>query len=244
MKNKMKIVRIVVTTIVLFCTLVGGIGILTAPKSGSSQLEQELEQNQQMLKQLDSEDSGETKAPAPENNQSQPDSKENPEKSMETKETTLSVIGDSVFLGAAPAFKKEEKNAVIDAKISRQVVQGLDVAKQLQKKDKLGDIVIISLGTNGNFNEATGQELIDFIGAERTIYWINVYGKKISWQKKVNSTIDTLVEKNENVHLISWENMGKKHKDWFYPDGIHLNETGQEGFARFVKECVGENSPG
>ena len=143
---------------------------------------------------------------------------------------------DSVFLGAAPSFKKLYKNAVIDAKVSRQVVQALDTAKKLQKKGRLGDTVIIALGTNGNFNSATGQKLIDYLGPDRTIYWIDAYGRDLPVQKDVNQTIRRVAAANQNVHVIAWSKEGGKHPDWFYQDGIHLNITGQKKFARFIKK--------
>lgn len=157
---------------------------------------------------------------------------------MENSERTISVIGDSVFLGASPAFQELQEHAVIDAKISRQVYQAMDVAKKLEKKGKLGDTIIISLGTNGNFNPATGQELIDYLGPDRTIYWINAYGKKLDIQKQVNETIRDLAKRNANVSVISWASEGKDHPDWFYQDGVHLNSKGQTGFARFIQKSI------
>lgn len=207
----------------LCCTMIGGYGILKAPVSDQAQLEQELMRNEQLLQQT---------ASTPQINTDTADVQ-----TTRTKET-ISVIGDSVFLGAAPSFQKLQKNVVIDAKISRQVRHGLDVAKKLQKKGKLGNTVIISLGTNGNFNPATGQELIDYLGTGRTIYWINAYGKNLDFQQDVNKTIRGLAKKNNNVHVISWAKEAKKHPDWFYQDGIHLNATGQVGFARFIKKKI------
>lgn len=211
------------TALLLFCTVVGGVGIFTAPKSDSSELEQELMRNEQALQQI---------------NTLPLEQREGHGKKTAGKTKMISVIGDSVFLGAAPSFQKIQKNTVIDAKISRQVYQGIDVAKQMKKKGKLGDTVIISLGTNGKFNPATGQNLIDYLGKDRTIYWITVYGKDLKWQNNVNKTIQKLVKQNKNTYLIPWDKTAKKHPDWFYQDGIHLNTKGQDGFARFVKKKI------
>lgn len=222
--KKLKEVKMhAMTALLLFCTVVGSVGIFTAPESDKSELEQELMQNQQALQQLDT---------------ISPDREWKQGKKTAGKTKLISVIGDSVFLGAAPSFQKIQKNTVIDAKISRQVSQGIDVAKQLKKKGKLGDTVIISLGTNGKFNPATGQELINYLGKGRTIYWIAVYGKDLKWQNSVNKTIQKLVKKNKNTHLIPWDKTAQKHPDWFYQDGIHLNTKGQDGFARFVKKKI------
>lgn len=221
--KKIKRIRQYITVVFLLaCTIISGFGICTAPESDEKKLKQELEQNALLLEQT------QTAFAVPKESSAQ----------TTEKTTTISVIGDSVFLGAAPAFQKIQKNVVINAKISRQVYHGIDVAKQMQKKGTLGNTVIISLGTNGNFNPATGQELIDYLGANREIYWINVYGKNIRWQKKVNKTMKELAKKHKNVHVIDWAKTAKKHADWFYQDGTHLNTKGQEGFAKFIKKKV------
>lgn len=202
------------------CTLIGSYGILKAPASDQSQMEQELKDREKELMKADIQTTI-------------PDKTQQPKESVK-EEQTMSVIADSVFLGASSSFQKLQPNAVIDAKVSRQVRHGLDVAKKLNKKEKLGNIVILSLGTNSPFNPVTGQELIDYLGTDRTIYWINAYGKNLEYQEDVNKTIKELADKNDNVHLISWAKEAKKHPGWFYQDGTHLNTKGQDGFAKFI----------
>ena len=206
--------------VLICCTLIGGYGILKAPASDQSEMEQELKNREQELMQKESQ----TTAPNP---------SASPETDMQ-KEETISVIADSVFLGASSSFQKLQPNAVIDAKVSRQVRHGLDVAKKLNKKGKLGNTIILSLGTNSPFNPVTGQELIDYLGTDRTIYWVNAYGKNLEFQEDVNKTIKDLADKNDNVHLISWAKEAIKHPGWFYQDGTHLNTKGQDGFAKFI----------
>lgn len=221
-------------TVILLCTIIGGYGILTAPKSDQAQLERELMQNQKALELAESTPDAQADAMAvPMKKPTGTPALESAAYGKEKKEL-ISVIGDSVFLGAAPSFKKLYKNTVIDAKISRQVYHGIEAAKKLEKKKRLGNTVIISLGTNGNFNSATGQKLIDYLGRKRTIYWIDAYGKKLDIQKDVNRTIRKLVKKNKNVRLIPWSEEGKKHPGWFYQDGTHLNPKGQKGFSQYI----------
>ena len=237
MKKRTKILtRIIIVITIVICTIISVYGIVTAPKSDHQTLENELALNEKTL-----EDDLATDIPDDfeDNNQDTTtidnDAYSTPASPDALIADNITVIGDSVFLGASPEFKKLHKKAVIDAKVSRQVVHGLDVAKSLDEKNKLGDTIIISLGTNGNFNEKTGQELIDYLGDERTIYWINAYGKDLPVQKEVNKTIAKLVKKNDNVHLIPWADEGANHSDWFYQDGIHLNSEGQKGFAAYVE---------
>lgn len=221
------------SALLVIAILIASYGIYHAPTSDASQLEAELEKNEQELAREEATPAGfPSKTPAGTTATQTAATTGTPDISQ----SSLSVIGDSVFLGAAPAFKKLYKNAVIDAKVSRQVVQALDIAKNLDKKGKLGDTVIIALGTNGNFNSATGQKLIDYLGPDRTIYWIDAYGRDLPDAKDVNNTIRRVAEANNNVHVIAWSKEGPKHPDWFYQDGIHLNITGQKKFAKFVRK--------
>ena len=98
--------------VLICCTLIGGYGILKAPASDQSEMEQELKNREQELMQKESQ----TTAPNPSTS---------PETDMQ-KEETISVIADSVFLGASSSFQKLQPNAVIDAKVSRQVRHGLE----------------------------------------------------------------------------------------------------------------------
>lgn len=222
LKNIWKKINLKIKILVLLCcTVIAGYGLLHAPASDQNEMEQELKNRE---KELQQQAAAQTE---------QPDKTQTTEPPAEEKRT-VTVIGDSVFLGASPSFLKLEKDAVIDAKISRQVRHGLDVAKKLNKKGQLGNTIILSLGTNSPFNPVTGQELLDYLGKERTIYWINAYGKNLEFQKEVNKTIQELAAKNSNVHLISWAKEAKKHPGWFYQDGTHLNAKGQDGFAKFI----------
>ena len=221
---------------VILCTVIGVYGVFAAPPSEQSELQSELRHNAHVLKQAASTP---YINPTPVNTSDIPYTTQLKE---QDNSGTISVIGDSVFLGAAPAFQKIRKNAVIDAKVSRQVYQAANIAKKMKKKGRLGNIVIISLGTNGPFNPATGQSLIDSLGSDRTIYWINVYGRNLDIQKSVNKTIKKLAKKNSNVHIIPWAKEGRKHSDWFYQDGIHLNAKGQNGCAKFLSDNIQDGS--
>lgn len=241
------IVRAVKIFGVLFCTVVGGYGVLRAPESDQEKLERELRQKEaqieQELEQEPVQESGQRECTAGRTGASGEKTGGDRSETAPAPEK-ITVIGDSVFLGAAPSFRRLEKNTVIDAKISRQVYQALDVAKKLKKKNKLANTVILSLGINGRFHPDTGQALIDYLGKDRTVYWINAFGKEKNIQRDVNETIRKLSQKNGNLKVISWDDEAKKHPDWFYQDGTHLNEKGQEGFARFVEEQLAAGRSG
>jgi hypothetical protein len=129
-------------------------------------------------------------------------------------------------------------DAVIDAEEGRQVREGLGVMEQLDKEKRLGNVVVIELGINCYFNPSTGQEIIDYLGENRTIYWVKVYGKYLQDQKRINGVIEQLAADNDNVTAIDWDVLAAQHPDWFYDDGIHVNGEGRKGFASMLKDTL------
>ena len=216
--RKITMKKILIATFALLTALVMGLGataIAVSPARNpvSEEVEASIKEGESALEKNDS-------APV--------------EKSVES----ITAIGDSVMLGAAGALQDEIDGITVDAKESRQVRAAKEIAADMKKNGTLGDTVIIALGTNGTFNQATGQALLDEIGHDRHIYWVLTYGKDLSWMQDVNATINDLAENNSNVRLIDWPAAATANPDWLYGDGIHLNPTGQKGYAKMIRDAV------
>ena len=156
-----------------------------------------------------------------------------------TDPATVTCVGDSVMLGALPALQQVMPGCVVDAKESRQVAEVIGILQNLEAQGKLGSVVVIALGTNGPFQQSFGQSVIDYLGPDRQIYWVTAYGATLRWQEESNSVIRALAEANDNVEIIDWAAVGPTHPEWFYSDGIHLQQAGQQGYADFVAREIG-----
>lgn len=227
---------------------VSGCGIAQAPADkmteDQKQLQEELKENQELLQQqkpvstpvpppVSTEGPAETPVPTP-----MPTSDGTETESPVSGDITA--VGDSVMLGAVPALQETLPGCVIDATESRQVWDGLKVIKALDQNGQLGDTVIIGLGTNGIFKTSTAQDILDYLGPDRTVYWVTAYGKYLKWQADVNQLIFDLAEENENVHILDWAAAAPEHPEWFYDDGLHLNATGQTGYADFIAQGISQ----
>lgn len=156
-----------------------------------------------------------------------------------TDPSTVTCVGDSVMLGALPALQRLMPGCVVDAKESRQAGEALGILQNLQAQGKLGSVVIIALGTNGPFSQSFGQSVIDWLGPDRTVYWVTAYGATLRWQEESNSVIRAVADANDNVTIIDWAGVAPSHPEWFYSDGIHLQQAGQQGYADFVAREIG-----
>lgn len=221
---KKLIFNLITITIVILCSI-GIYGIITAPKekvkADQKQLQAELERNRRQLNKVNAQPKDTDKGT-----------------STVHKQDNVTAIGDSVMLGAAPSIQSKIPNCVVDAKESRQLTDCLSIVQSLNSQGKLGNKVIIALGTNGAFNKSDGQKLLNYLGKNRKIYWVTAYGKTLSWQNDVNNTIRSLASSNRNVIIIDWSSIISSNPSWLYSDGIHLNTDGQAGYADYLAKEV------
>lgn len=161
--------------------------------------------------------------------------------------SSIACIGDSVMLGSAKALKEAFPNCYIDAKVSRYVGAGTDVARSMNDNGHLGDTVLIALGTNGPLDgqyEGDTERLLSYLGKDRHIYWVNVYCPNTSWQESNNTYLEKLSDAHSNVTIIDWKGPVSKHPEWLAEDGIHPNPTGAKEYAHIIKSVMtGKEEP-
>ena len=153
----------------------------------------------------------------------------------------MAAIGDSVMLGSAHALRQDFAGIQIDAKVSRYVGAGLGIAKQMDAKQQLGNAVLIGLGTNGpitGYYEDETKALVQYLGSNRQIFWINNYAPGIQWIEANNTYLTKLAKEHPNVHIIDWASLAAKHRNWLGDDGIHPNDTGVKEYSKFIHDEV------
>lgn len=155
-----------------------------------------------------------------------------------TSSGSVSMIGDSLMVGATQNIKASIPGVYIDAKVGRQQSAGYNIVSDMKVSGNLGDKVVIELGTNGPFSESDGQKLIDNIGSDKKIYWVNTYGPSLSWYAESNAVIAKLCNSNSNVTLIDWCSVGSSNQSLFGSDGIHLTDDGYKKFAKLICDAV------
>lgn len=158
-----------------------------------------------------------------------------PVPSITTKKITA--IGDSVLIIPAPFLKEKFSNIMIDAKVSRQMRDAFAIVTQLKKANNLGDIVIIELGTNGPFPEKTITDLVEMIGKERKVLFINVRVPR-PWEAIVNKTLEEISRKHSNMSIVDWYSTSANHNEYFVKDGVHLKPEGARAFAAMIEKAV------
>ncbi|MDQ0202857.1 acyltransferase family protein [Pectinatus haikarae] len=152
-------------------------------------------------------------------------------------------IGDSVMLGSATEIRQALPASYIDAEVSRYVGGALDVAKRLNGQGRLGNIIVIALGTNGPIAgqeryEAQTRELLAYLGSERQIFWVNVYCPDLKWQNVNNEYLAKIAAQHRNITIVDWYSLISKHPEWLVKDGIHPNDEGTVQYAKLLHDSM------
>jgi len=154
----------------------------------------------------------------------------------------VTMIGDSVMLGAAPALQVDFPTAHIDAVVSRSFGQGFELAQALRDQGLLGPVVVIHLGTNGAFSAAQLDQLMQVLAAVPKVIFLNVHVPGRAYQDTVNAMLAAQLPQYKNVApLIDWNGItaDKSSTDFFYKDGIHLRPPAQKFYADLIRQAVG-----
>ena len=199
----------------LLVSLVALYGIATAPVNYVDAQQQQLkeniaankkaaEQTQKNANGSDTESTGENSSKATEAEQSVMEKYGLTEAQVKkAEELEITAFGDSVMLDATADLQEIFPKAVVDGDVGRQLYESPELIKALKEKDLLRDTVLIGLGTNGSFTETQFDNLMKEIG-DRKVYWINVRVPTQRWQNEVNSMLEKMAAKYDNMTLIDW----------------------------------------
>ncbi|MCB8816730.1 acyltransferase family protein [Desulfosporosinus shakirovi] len=152
----------------------------------------------------------------------------------------ITIIGDSLMINLEPVLHNRLPGIVIDAQLGRQMYQAPDLISRLQKEGKLGKIVIIELGSNGSFTEKQLKETLDSLQRTEEILLVNTRVPK-PWETEVNETLTKVAESYPNTKLIDWHLISSGHEDYFYPDGVHLTQSGMKAYGEVLIEALISN---
>ncbi len=143
-------------------------------------------------------------------------------------------IGDSVMLGAMNSLYKVFPKGYVDAKVSRADCEVPNILRNLINKDKIGEVVVIGLGTNGSCGNGTRNEILNIL-KDKKVFWLTVTNDR---QVHINTHIKSLANDNDNVYLVDWETISKGHRDYFASDGIHLTGKGQAAYSKAIYDAI------
>ena len=128
-------------------------------------------------------------------------------------------------------------------KVSRHASEGADVMRRYGRR--LPRVIHVSLGTNddpsqtGAFRAAV-REVMDVAGGRRCVVWANIvrppYGG-VSY-RGYNRVLAREDERRDNLRVVNWVRMVRRHPEWLADDGVHVSAAGYRARARAVARAV------
>lgn len=152
----------------------------------------------------------------------------------------MTVIGDSVILDAAPFLEERLPGVVIDGQVGRQMRHVREVIDELQDQGKLGDRIIIELGSNGSFHADLLRSLLTSLD-DKKVFLINTRVPR-EWQDSVNRAISEVGGEFNNTTVINWHSASRGKDHYFAQDGVHLNAEGARYYASLIANAVRDAS--
>ncbi len=147
----------------------------------------------------------------------------------------VTLIGDSVMVGASTAIVQALGPVRIDAAVSRQFGTAITILQEIKAAGQLSNTVVIHMGTNGVITQGHMDAIMAVLKDTPRVIFINLKVPR-SWESLDNGVLASNVAKYPNAKLIDWHTIGDAHPEYFYEDGIHLNPTGQRAYAELIRQ--------
>ncbi|KGF04867.1 acyltransferase [Anaerococcus lactolyticus S7-1-13] len=144
----------------------------------------------------------------------------------------ITAVGDSVLINIDKYLRAYVPNLYLDGKVGRDMPAGPEILQNIKNNVGLGDIILISLGSNGSANHKDMQAIMD-IADGRDVYFVNTSHLQ-SYMDKVNKDMKDFVDDNPKAHLINWREYVKDRPELLAVDRTHPNVEGSQAYADLV----------
>jgi len=141
-------------------------------------------------------------------------------------------LGDSVMLGAAQQLAAQ--GFTVDAIESRAFVNGVDTVLALNEQGRLGDVVVVHLGTNGPIGSGDMTRMMEALAGVPQVLLLTIDVPR-DYTAENNALIYDTVNTYPNVSLLDWAGLaGACPGECFYSDGFHLRPEGQDYYVSLI----------
>ncbi|MDR0221465.1 MAG: acyltransferase [Lachnospiraceae bacterium] len=139
----------------------------------------------------------------------------------------VTIIGDSVPLGAQSALAEAIPSLYMDASISRPIKDGVEILAELQDNYMLREYVVIALGTNEAANyKKLFTEMIEMLNPGHRLVFVTPYdGRANEYAQRVAEIavwMRGLPEEYDFITVADWAALIDVHTDWLASDKSHM----------------------
>lgn len=152
------------------------------------------------------------------------------------KKTSITAIGDSVLINVDPFIREFNPNLYLDAEVGRQMTDGPKVLQNIKNKNGLGNIILISLGSNGTLSEQNMLDILN-ISEGRKVFFVNTVNSQ-SWEGPINAKIKKFCDENKNAYMVDWYKFAKEKANLFAKDMVHPEVEGSKAYRNLIEREI------
>lgn len=149
----------------------------------------------------------------------------------------ITAIGDSVMLAAAPTLYEKFPGIYVDAAVSRSIYVAPDIIRSLLQKDRLRQVLVLALGTNGPIDREVLEEIRTMIGPDRLMVVVNVQAPR-DWTPGVNKILSAFALYYRDVELANWHDTIQPSLNVLAGDQIHFGTDGAVIFSGTIRDAL------
>jgi hypothetical protein len=133
----------------------------------------------------------------------------------------VTAVGDSVMLDYQDPLQTDIPGITVDAAVSRQWSDGVQLLQDLKASGELGAEVIVGLGTNGPITDSDFDMMMQVLSGASRVVFVNVHVDR-PWQDPNNAVLAAGAARYPDVFIADWATLAAQNPEWFGADGTHL----------------------
>jgi peptidoglycan/LPS O-acetylase OafA/YrhL len=149
----------------------------------------------------------------------------------------VTVIGDSVMLGARGVLEQEVPGLSVDAEVGRHAWDAARVVRGLRERLALGEQVVWHLGTNSLVAERTLRDLLQALSDRPAVVLVTAYARR-PWTASNNALVRRLAAEYPNARVVDWAALAETEPGYLVEDGVHLSAAGMRALAQALAQTL------
>jgi len=142
----------------------------------------------------------------------------------------VTAVGDSVMLDYQSPLQTDIPGIEVDAAVSRQWSDGVQILEELKASGQLGAEVIVGLGSNGPVTDSDFDAMMQILSGASRVVFVNTHVDR-PWQDPNNAVLANGAMRYPNVVVADWATIAAQNPNWFGSDGTHLPIDGAGAMA-------------
>ena len=152
------------------------------------------------------------------------------------------MIGDSVSVRTIPYFEETFPFGHIDSMQNRQLYEAPEIYEAYDEEGVVGNVVVFALGTNGYVVEEQTDALMDAVGPDKKVWFVNTRSTT-EFMDASNQALADCVAKYDNAELIDWYGLSADYPEYFDGDGTHLTDEAAQIYTQMIYDVVSPYLP-